>query len=111
MRRSAVPFLVLLAAAGALPACTTQQMFGLPPAPSPEFGVSALTASNLPPDIAAFNNVQPQAAAMHANNICTLGYRTVQQKAIDATYENIPGEITADLIACKEYVPFPVSLF
>jgi hypothetical protein len=111
MRRSAVTFLFLLAAAGALPACTTQQMFGLPPEPSPEFSVSALTASNLPPDIAAFNNVQPQVAAVHANNICTHGYRTVQQTAVDATYDNAPGQITAELIACKEYVPFLYSLF
>ena len=111
MRRSAVTFLFLLAAGGALPACTTQQMFGLPPEPSPEISVSALTSSSLPPDIAAFNNVQPEAAAMHASNICTLGYRTVQQTSVDATYDNAPGQITADLVACKEYTPFPLSLF
>ena len=56
-----------------------QFITGLPGNP-PQFGVSGLQAGDLPEGYAKFNNQSPAVPAIHAAQICTLGYHIDDQK-------------------------------
>ena len=94
--------LALLAVAGAgAGGCTSTQLFGIPPDPGPEFGVSGLQGP-IPEPYASFNRVGPEAAALHADQICTLGYRFGGEKAMPTD----PGTIIARRVSCRDYIPW-----
>jgi hypothetical protein len=92
-----------LASAFTLSACTgvlETPWFGWgPDYPQPEFGVTALQGTNLPPGEAAFNRVTPAAIDAHAAQVCTQGFQKLREKPLPADY----GEFLFARIACNPY--------
>lgn len=65
------------------------------------FGVSGLRrAGKTPPEYALFNNYDPNAAALVANQICARPYVILQQK----THRASPGELLTSRGPCQPYV-------
>ena len=64
------------------------------------FGTSALKPTgNIPPEFAEFNNFDPQANAVVAEQVCALPYTLLTEKSLRAS----PGEIVAWSGRCEQY--------
>ncbi len=64
------------------------------------FGTSALKPTgNIPPEFAEFNNFDPQANAVVADQVCALPYTLLTEKSLRAS----PGEIVAWSGRCEQY--------
>jgi hypothetical protein len=71
------------------------------PGDGPEFGTAGLASGELPPGYAGFNNTDPQIPAQHANQICTLGYQTLDQ----GTQPGDPVPFVDWRVRCSVYRP------
>jgi hypothetical protein len=65
-----------------------------------DFGVSALAAGPMPENYAAFNRIDEQVADFHARQICTLGYDTLEKRAMAFD----PGQLAWWHVRCAPYV-------
>ena len=77
-----------------------QFLTGLP-GDGPIFGLTALPQAPQEPGYAGFNNASPQIAAVHAAQVCTLGYQPLAE-------ETPPGEpvnFTLWRVRCNPYRP------
>ena len=64
------------------------------------FGTSALKPTgNIPPEFAEFNNFDPQANAVVADQVCATPYTLLTEKSLRAS----PGEIVAWSGRCEQY--------
>ena len=104
MRRAlALSALLLLAACASDPGsdATLPQWITGYPGYGPEFGTAGLASDQLPPGYAGFNNTDPQLAAQHAAQICTLGFQSLDQ----ATVPGEPIGFATNRVRCSVYRP------
>jgi hypothetical protein len=71
------------------------------PGYGPEFGTAGLASDKLPPGYDGINNTDPQVAAQHASQICTLGTETLDQ----GTAPGDPVALSTMRVRCTRYRP------